>query len=59
VAPGQVVGIDIGVSEVERATVRAAEPGIANVQFRTGDVYELPFAAETFDAVFSNALLDH
>jgi ubiquinone/menaquinone biosynthesis C-methylase UbiE len=59
VAPGQVVGIDIQASEVERATAYATELGITNVQFRTGDIYNLPFADETFDAVFSNALLDH
>ena len=59
VAPGQVVGIDIGEEEVERARVYAAEKGIDNVTFRVGDVYALPFADATFDAVFSNALLDH
>lgn len=59
VAPGQVVGIDIGEEEVERARAYAAETGIANVTFRVGDVYALPFADSIFDAVFSNALLDH
>jgi ubiquinone/menaquinone biosynthesis C-methylase UbiE len=59
VAPGQVVGIDLDADEVERATARAAELGVTNVKFRVGDVYELPFADETFDAVFSNAVLDH
>jgi ubiquinone/menaquinone biosynthesis C-methylase UbiE len=59
VAPGQVVGIDIGEEEVERARAYAAEKGSTNVTFRVGDVYALPFADSTFDAVFSNALLDH
>jgi ubiquinone/menaquinone biosynthesis C-methylase UbiE len=59
VAPGQVVGIDIGEEEVERARAYAAQNGITNVTFRVGDVYALPFADCTFDAVFSNALLDH
>jgi ubiquinone/menaquinone biosynthesis C-methylase UbiE len=59
VAPGQVVGIDIGEEEVERAHAYADENGITNVAFRVGDVYALPFADSTFDAVFSNALLDH
>jgi ubiquinone/menaquinone biosynthesis C-methylase UbiE len=59
VAPGQVVGSDIGEEEVERARAYATAKGIANVTFRVGDVYALPFADCTFDAVFSNALLDH
>jgi ubiquinone/menaquinone biosynthesis C-methylase UbiE len=59
VAPGQVVGIDIGESEVERARGLASERGAANVRFETGNVYNLPFADDTFDAVFSNALFDH
>lgn len=59
VAPGQVVGIDIDDGEVERATALAVERNVANVRFRTGDVYNLPFTDETFDAVFSNAVLDH
>jgi ubiquinone/menaquinone biosynthesis C-methylase UbiE len=59
VAPGQVVGIDIGESEVERARGLASERGSANVRFETGNVYNLPFAANTFDAVFSNAVFDH
>lgn len=59
VAPGAVVGVDIDPGEVERARQLAAEQGIANVQFETGTVYALPFADASFDAAFSNALLDH
>lgn len=59
VTPGQVVGIDIGEEEIERARAYAAEKGITNITFRVGDVYALPFADCTFDAVFSNTLLDH
>lgn len=59
VAPGAVVGVDIDPGEVERAKQLAAEQGIGNVQFETGNVYELPFADASFDAAFSNALLDH
>lgn len=59
VAPGAVVGVDIDPGEVERARQLAAEQGIANVHFETGSVYELPFADASFDAAFSNALLDH
>lgn len=58
-APGEVTGLDIDPGEIERATARALELGLENVHFRTGDIYQLPFAAETFDIVYSNALLDH
>ncbi|MCE7989048.1 MAG: methyltransferase domain-containing protein [Caldilinea sp. CFX5] len=59
VAPGAVVGVDISPGEVERSRQLAAEQGVVNVQFETGNVYELPFADASFDAAFSNALLDH
>lgn len=59
VAPGIVTGIDIDPGEVERAQNLASEQGVHNVQFKSGNVYELPFADGTFDACFSNALLDH
>ncbi|MBX3002161.1 MAG: methyltransferase domain-containing protein [Caldilineaceae bacterium] len=59
VAPGGVVGVDIDPGEIERARQLATEQGIANVRFETGSVYELPFADASFDAAFSNALLDH
>ena len=29
------------------------------IDFRQGSAYELPFAEDTFDAVFSHALLEH
>jgi ubiquinone/menaquinone biosynthesis C-methylase UbiE len=32
---------------------------IINVRFRQGSAYELPFPDASFDAVFSNALLEH
>lgn len=59
ITPGTVVGVDFDPSEVERAQKLATEQGATNVQFETGNVYELPFADGTFDACFSNALLDH
>jgi ubiquinone/menaquinone biosynthesis C-methylase UbiE len=59
IAPGTVVGVDFDPSEVERAQKLATEQGVHNVQFKSGNVYELPFAGGTFDACFSNALLDH
>jgi ubiquinone/menaquinone biosynthesis C-methylase UbiE len=54
-----VVGIDIDADEVKRAANHAAQRAITNVEFREGSVYAIPFADTTFDAVYSNALLDH
>ncbi len=59
VAPGEVVGVDFGASQIERATSAAATAGVQNATFRTADVYALPFSDATFDRVFSHALIEH
>jgi len=58
VAPGQTVGIDIEDSQFGNAREEAEHEGL-NVQFRKASVYELPFPDQSFDAVFSHALLEH
>jgi SAM-dependent methyltransferase len=50
-----VVGVDVTVSLLHRA--RHASPG--NLRFAAGDASELPFPAESFDAVVGNAVLHH
>jgi SAM-dependent methyltransferase len=57
VAPGQVIGIDAGPTQIELATARCT--GIPNVSFMVGDCCRLPFDDNTFDRVFSHALLEH
>lgn len=59
IAPGRVTGLDFNPSQVERAIRDAQAEGIDNAGFRQGSAYELPFEAESFDAVFSHALLEH
>jgi ubiquinone/menaquinone biosynthesis C-methylase UbiE len=59
VAPGEVVGVDLGPAVVERARAAAAERGVANVRFEVASVYALPFPAAGFDAAFAGALLEH
>ena len=59
IAPGRVVGLDAGADQLDIARRHAAQRGMANVVFRQGNVYELPFPDGTFDAVFSHALLEH
>lgn len=59
VAPGKVVGVDFGSSQIERATSSAVRAGIKNAEFRTADCYSLPFGDGSFDRVFSHALMEH
>ncbi len=57
VAPGKVVGTDIEESQVALAGENASRRNLANVRFEVANLYELPFEAATFDAVFMSALL--
>ncbi|MGH8598093.1 MAG: methyltransferase domain-containing protein [Gammaproteobacteria bacterium] len=59
VAPGHVTGLDFNAEQVAFASRDARSQGIANIEFRMGSVYDLPFADASFDAVFSHALLEH
>ena len=59
VAPGEVVGIDMQQSQVERARALAAERGVANVRFEVGDAYRLPFPDRSFNAVFAHTVFVH
>ena len=57
IAPGRVIGLDYNVDQVKAAAREATD--IANVEFRQGSAYALPFEDGAFDAVFSHALLEH
>lgn len=59
VAPGEVVGIDLEDRQFEIGRAYARERGVSNVRFETGNIYDLPFPSETFDAVFAHAVLYH
>ena len=59
VAPAEVIGVDFAESQIDRAKKDAAERGVRNVRFLTTGCYSLPFVSETFDCVFSHALLEH
>jgi ubiquinone/menaquinone biosynthesis C-methylase UbiE len=59
VAPAEVIGVDLEISQFERARAAAAERGVRNIQFKQGDAYELPFPDASFDLVFSHAILSH
>ena len=59
VAPGKVVGVDFGASQIEAARANARRAAVANVEFQTADCYSLPYESNSFDRVFSHALLEH
>lgn len=59
VAPGCVTGIDFGESQIERARSNTHQAGLTNVEFKHASVYQLPLPDNSFDAVFSHALLEH
>ena len=58
VAPGNVIGIDIEDSQFASACERVEREALP-VEFRKASIYELPFESQSFDAVFSHAVLQH
>lgn len=59
VAPGQVVGVDIELSEYRPAWLPAIKSVGTNLHFAVADVYHLPFADNFFDAAFLHNVLSH
>lgn len=59
VLPGRVAAIDRDSSQVARASLLAQGRELTNARFLTGNAYELPFAAASFDLAFSHALFEH
>ncbi|GLW65464.1 hypothetical protein Arub01_37080 [Actinomadura rubrobrunea] len=58
-APGHVTGLDASEQVVKDARRYAAERGIGNVTFVTGDVYALAFPDGVFDVVHAHQVLQH
>jgi len=56
---GNVCGVDFGASQIELATKNAANAGVTNASFEVASCYELPFENDSFDRVFSHALMEH
>ena len=59
VYPGDVHGIDMEESQIELARAAAASSGHNNATFHVGNVYELPFEDNYFDAAHCHAVLMH
>jgi SAM-dependent methyltransferase len=59
VSPFEVVGVDIGQSQIDRATASASDQRVTNVRFQVTDCYSLPFDDSSFHRIFSHALMEH
>jgi arsenite methyltransferase len=55
---GRVIGVDMTPEMLERARGNAARDGIANVEFRLGEIENLPIADGTADMVISNCVIN-
>jgi SAM-dependent methyltransferase len=55
---GGVIGVDMTPAMIERAREDAARLGIGHVEFRLGEIEQLPVAAGGIDVVLSNCVLN-
>ena len=55
---GKVIGIDFTPAMIERARLNAEKLGFRNVDFRLGDIENMPLTSDTADVVVSNCVLN-
>ncbi len=55
---GRVIGVDMTASMIARARENAAKGGYANVEFRLGEIENLPVADATVDVIISNCVIN-
>ncbi len=55
---GRVIGVDMTPEMLDRARANAAADGYANVEFRMGEIENLPVADGTADMVISNCVIN-
>lgn len=55
---GKVIGIDFTPAMIEKARQHAAVRGFNNVEFRQGDIEQMPVTANTADVIVSNCVLN-
>jgi arsenite methyltransferase len=55
---GRVIGIDMTAEQLSKATDLAAEAGIANAEFRTGQIESPPVDLGSIDCVISNGVVN-
>jgi SAM-dependent methyltransferase len=55
---GKVIGIDFTPAMIEKARINAGKLGFNNVEFRQGDIEQMPVAENLADVVVSNCVLN-
>lgn len=55
---GKVIGIDFSIPMIEKAQKNAIKRGYTNVEFREGDIEEMPLSDNMADVVVSNCVLN-
>jgi len=55
---GKVIGIDMTEQMIEKANINASKLGYKNVEFRLGDIEELPVESDSTNVVISNCVLN-
>ena len=55
---GKVIGIDMTEAMINKAKENTAKLGFKNIEFRLGDIEDVPFAANRADVVVSNCVLN-
>ncbi|MBN8700342.1 MAG: arsenite methyltransferase [Chitinophagales bacterium] len=55
---GTIIGVDFTPAMVERARINAEKLGFKNVEFRQGDIENMPLASNVADVVVSNCVLN-
>jgi len=55
---GKVIGIDMTEAMISKARINADTQGVNNVEFRLGEIEDLPVAANRADVVVSNCVLN-
>lgn len=55
---GKIIGIDFTPAMIAKAKANAAKLGFDNVQFREGDIEDMPLASDIADVVVSNCVLN-
>jgi ubiquinone/menaquinone biosynthesis C-methylase UbiE len=55
---GHVIGVDMTADMLEKARANARHMGVENVEFRLGEIENLPVADQTVDVVISNCVIN-
>jgi arsenite methyltransferase len=55
---GEVIGIDMTEAMIQKAKTNAEKLGFKNVQFRLGDIEDMPLSSKRADVVVSNCVLN-